>query len=97
MALPTLAGAPIRCVAAGNAKNIRLSPTFNFWELLLRVGGWAEPEVEPGHMTHASPKQKKASESSVLLTEFASSNVGSGEITYKTWVHMPPKMAGPYP
>jgi hypothetical protein len=27
----------------------------------------------------------------------AHSNVGSGEITYKTWVHMPPKMAGPYP
>ena len=27
----------------------------------------------------------------------AHSNVGSGEITYKTWVHMPPKMAGRYP
>ena len=28
-------------------------------------------------------------------TVVAHSNVGSGEITYKTWVHMPPKM-GPF-
>jgi hypothetical protein len=30
-------------------------------------------------------------------TRAAHSNVDSSEITYKTWVHMPPKMAGPFP